>query len=105
MNDPTKFAVVFISEETYSGTGSLFSKDGDRYWLTTSDEHGYDSTAREDWSVHAPYNVVLFDTREAAVKRASTLKASPWWCKPRAFEVVELRPVYRIDHYVRKETP
>lgn len=78
------------------------SREGERYWVLKEPERWVPATSTQCTDpTQPPADLLTFETWVAARDFGEQWEGHPWWCRPKAYEVIEVTAVTRpaFDHY------
>lgn len=81
------YAVLVTQKEVLANSGSVLTRENEKAWVVVSD--GW-NTSRNCEGAELAKEVKRFPTEEEAVSFAKVWGGHPWYCKPKAWEVVKV---------------
>ena len=90
----SQFAILIESHEARSGVAGnpIVTEAGTKFWVTKDHEGWVEATSTRVTDEWPPFDIKIFPSQEKAEEFAKKWSGHPWWVKPRAYEIVEVRP-------------
>lgn len=91
------FAIIVVGSEQKNSMGTVVGDENERYWVIEDTEGWVAATSvpLRYWK-EVPNLIKQFDSKEEARMFAQSWEGHPWWCKPKSFEIVEIRERYEL---------
>ncbi len=84
------YGIIVTGKEALDIHNHAHTKEGEKFWVI-KDSWGPSSSWLSMYK-NPPPDILVFNTSDEAESFAKTWKGHPWWCVPKDFEVVKLKP-------------
>jgi hypothetical protein len=97
MSEAIRYAVIVIGRER-SNLGHVIGPRNQRYWVMNEPDGWVEATSQPvDENEPAPAGLKTWATEDEAVAFAERWDGHPWWCAPRAYEVITVNPAFVVE--------